>query len=141
MSEWDELIRLIDTRIKERVPPQLRWARVDKVDWPNRRADVTVIADELAIYDVELGLGGVDLRPKIGSQCLVLLVEGSNTRGYMLTAAQLEGVRVVSQNESLKAVLNDLIDEVKKIIVVHGTTPDVPVLEQIKQRLNKILIP
>ena len=137
---WDEVIRVLDERMAAKVTPQLRWATVDSVDWTNKTADVTVIADELAIYGVELGLGGVDLRPKVGSKCLVLLIEKSTTKGYMLTAEELDGVRVVSQNESLKDVLNDFIDEVNKIIVVHGTTINKVAVTAIKQRLNKILL-
>lgn len=137
---WDEMIRLLDQRIAAKIHPQLRWAIVDSVDWPNKSADVTVVADELPIYNVELGLGGLDRQPKKGSKCLVLLIEGSTTKGFLLAAEELEGLQVTSQGESLKKVLNDFIDEVNKIIVVHGTTINQAAVTAIKKRLNKILI-
>lgn len=141
MSQWDELIRVINERIRQQVKPQLRWGTVQKVDWPNRRADVKSVADGLMYYDVHLGLGSMNQKPKQGSTCLIAMIEGKETAWYMLSATELDGLYVAAQNETLREVLTDLIDEVKKIIVVHGTTPNVPVLEQIKQRLNKVLIP
>lgn len=155
MSQWDELIRMLDERMAKKVQPQLQWAKVDKVNWQDKVADVTVIADELELYDVELGLGGQYIRPKEGSNCLVLLKEGSTTGGYLLAAEELEGVQLYSQGESLRAIVNDLIEKVVdpfmaecgKIIVVQGTTINKPAvvklqqkLEQIKTRFNKVLI-
>lgn len=140
MSQWDELIRILDERQSSRINPTLRWATVDSVNWEKRLANVTVTVDELTLFDVELGLGDFDRRPKVGSKCLVLLTEHSKTGGYLLAAAELEGLQIMSQNESLKDVLNDLIDEVNKILVVHGTTINIAAMTAIKQRLNKILI-
>lgn len=50
-----------------------------------------------------------------------------------------DGYSVKRNNEDLKTVLNDYIDEVNKIIVVNGTTINVAATTEIKQRLNKIL--
>lgn len=141
MSKWDELIRLINDRIREHNKPQLRWGAVERVDWPKRRADVKGLTDDLMYYDVHLGLGSMNQRPKEGSTCLIVMIEGKETAWYMLSATELDGLYIAAQNETLREVMNDFIDEVKKIIVVHGTTPNVPILEQIKQRLNKVLIP
>lgn len=155
MSQWDELIRILDEKMASKVKPQLQWATVDKVNWKDKRADVTVIADDLELFDVVLGLGGQYMRPKEGSKCLVLLKEGSTTGGYLLAAEELEGVQLYSQGEDLRGIVNDLIDKVVdpfmtecgKIIVVQGTTINAPKvvqlqqkLGQIKDRFNKVLI-
>lgn len=50
-----------------------------------------------------------------------------------------EGYQLKRDNESLKQVLNDFIDEVNKIVVVHGNTINVAATTAIKKRLNKIL--
>jgi len=49
------------------------------------------------------------------------------------------GFQIKRNNETLKVVLNDFIDEVNKIIVVQGTTINVPAMILIKQRLNTVL--
>lgn len=49
------------------------------------------------------------------------------------------GFSIASQGENLLSVLTDLIDEVAKIIVVQGTSPNVPALTSIKERTAKIL--
>ena len=49
------------------------------------------------------------------------------------------GLTVSNQNENLKQIMNDMIDELNKIIVVQGTSINVPAMEVIKQRLNTVL--
>ncbi|CAG2532925.1 hypothetical protein MAR621_03119 [Maribacter dokdonensis] len=53
--------------------------------------------------------------------------------------AAADGYSIKRNNEDLKTVLNDYIDEVNKIIVVNGTTINVAATTAIKERLNKIL--
>tara|TARA_R110002051_G_scaffold297564_2_gene363984 strand:+ start:37718 stop:38185 length:468 start_codon:yes stop_codon:yes gene_type:complete len=53
--------------------------------------------------------------------------------------ADADGYSVKRNNEDLKTVLNDYIDEVNKIIVVNGTTINVAATTEIKERLNQIL--
>lgn len=53
--------------------------------------------------------------------------------------ADTDGFMIKRNNENLKAVLNDYIDEVNKIIVVNGTSIDVAATIVIKARLNTIL--
>lgn len=53
--------------------------------------------------------------------------------------ADADGYSVKRNNEDLKTVLNDYIDEVNKIIVVNGTTINVAATTAIKERLNQIL--
>lgn len=42
-------------------------------------------------------------------------------------------------NDRLSKVLSDLIDEISKIIVINGRSPNVPALKIIKEKVNKIL--
>jgi hypothetical protein len=49
------------------------------------------------------------------------------------------GFLVKRNNETLKKVLNDMIDELNKIIVIQGTSINVPAMNAIKQRLNTVL--
>lgn len=46
---------------------------------------------------------------------------------------------IKSQDESLGKIISDFIDEVIKVVVVHGRTPDIEALKDIKERLEKVL--
>lgn len=50
-----------------------------------------------------------------------------------------DGVMISCGNDSLGEVLTGVIEEVKKIIVVNGRSPNVPALNILKTKLNKIL--
>lgn len=49
------------------------------------------------------------------------------------------GFLIKKENETLKACLNDMIDELNKIIVIKGRTINVAAMNVIKQRLNTVL--
>ncbi|QEE51036.1 hypothetical protein FUA48_16065 [Flavobacterium alkalisoli] len=109
--------------------------------------------------------------PKVGSEVLCAIIENDVSEAFLLACSEVEtinvkigalvfdlqeeGVRITNQGENLKTVLNQfqdgfgaLCDEVNKIVVSVGVTPNVPVITQIKQsitdtnktKLNKILI-
>lgn len=50
-----------------------------------------------------------------------------------------EGLLLSAKGENLFSVLNDTIEEVKKIIVVQGTGPNVAALQAIQDRAKKLL--
>lgn len=114
------------------------------------------------LFDVRLNsvLGELDsyvtIVPKEGSIALYGILEGLEHEAVIIRTSAVEkliiktgntiqeisaaGMKVAGGGESLKTVLNDLIAEIEKIVVVIGTTPNLPALEEIKLRLNKILI-
>jgi len=49
------------------------------------------------------------------------------------------GHLIQMDNDKLSKVLSDLIDEVSKIIVINGRSPNVAALSLIKTKINKIL--
>jgi hypothetical protein len=77
--------------------------------------------------------------PKVGSDIVVADVSADRTCLIAVGWTEIEGIKIDVGGENLARVLSDLVDEVAKIVVIVGTTPNVPVLQQIKQRINKIL--
>ncbi|WP_055394754.1 hypothetical protein [Flagellimonas eckloniae] len=154
-KELDEFTRLLGEAQKSAVKPQMVWANVKEVDWDNKRMVAIGLIDELEYYDVLLGLGHIDKRPKVGSKCLLGIIGNHSAFTFLIEAEHVEEMTVVSNeteltvkedglvvrkaNESLKDVLNDFIDEVNKIIVINGTTINKVAVTEIKQRLNTIL--
>jgi hypothetical protein len=108
------------------------------------------ILDGKTVDDVRLNAtvaagDGLVIVPSAGSYVLITTVDGDKwfvaqfSCVERITLNVTDTVEVNAGGENLKSILSDFIDEVAKIIVVQGTSPNVPALNLIKQRLNKIL--
>lgn len=165
-----EFLALTGRRGKQSIIIQTAYAVCKHVDWENKTMTAVGQSDDLEYYNVRLGNGSIVKKPKPGTLCLIGLIENQAANSFLVDAAEIEeiiitsgdsevtikeeGVKINRSGENMKSVLNDLIDkmnelntEVQKIIVIQGTSPDIPALTQlqedkieIKQRLNTILI-
>jgi len=93
--------------------------------------------------------------PKIGSTVLVSMIGNQLEQLFVSSVREVEsldvtiedtelhmdvdGYRLKRGNEDLKTVLNDMIDELNKIVVIQGQSINVVAMTQIKARLNNIL--
>lgn len=154
-DQLNEFHRLLIETIKGKIKPQLVWAIVTEVDWEEKTMTAEGLIDELAFFDVSLGLGSVYKKPKVGSKCLLGVLENKAAATFLIEAEAIEEMQIVSDTanfiikedgfiirkdkESLKDVLNDFIDEVNKIVVIQGRTINTSEVVKIKERLNTIL--
>ncbi len=151
----NEFVRLQRENTKRHIKAQIVWATVSSVDWDAKTMEAKSVVDGLELYDVLLGLGSFYRKPKIGTKCVLGLLE--NRQGLiLLDAAEFEeavyssggseftikeeGFIIKQGSESVKDVLGDFMTEVNKIIVINGTSINVPAVTAIKNRLNNILI-
>jgi len=146
---------LLGRRIRELIPVQTFWATCEQVDLNNNTMIAKGVVNGLNYYNVRLGLEGEISYPEQGTMCLLGMINKSKTDCFLIEAKRLvrkqikldetviniakNGLEIKQGNESLKEVLNDLIDEINKIIVIQGTSINVSAMNLIKQRLNKIL--
>ncbi len=166
-----QLGEILGNKSKEAQPIQTHWTEVVKVDWNEKTMTVKGLGDGLEFYDVLLGLGSFYRKPTIGSRCIIGLIENKEASSFLIDAESFdeaifysgtsefvikkEGFIVKSNGESLKTILNDqnkelgkLCDEIMKIVVAIGTSPNNPVITLIKKalsdtndkRFNKILV-
>lgn len=155
MNSLREFSELIKQKIKEGVPVQNALGVVKEVDWEAKTCTVVGLVDDLEYYNVLLGFDVHYTHPEVGAKVLIGLVHNSSHSFLIWTEKAQEvnytvgeskllikdnGFAVQVGNESLKACLNDMIDELNKIIVIVGTTINVPAMTAIKQRLNTVLI-
>ena len=161
---------LLADHIAAFVRVQTHWCRVKEVDWDDKTFTAVAVRDDLPFYDVSLGLGSFYRRPAKDSLCLIGIIENADTDAFLIDAEAFDeavwhsgeskltikkqGFIVKQGDESLKQVLNDwqaalvkLCEEVSKIVVSIGITPNVAAVAEIKQqvqdikrRLNGILI-
>ena len=150
----NEFNRLLGQRIRELIPIQTFWATVKNVDWDKKTMTATGLIDDLDNFDVLLGLGSQARKPKVGTKCLLGII-GNSPNAFLIEADELEefffksgeseltiktdGFIIKHQDQNLKTVFNDMIDEINKIIVINGTSINVAKMLAIKQRLNTIL--
>ena len=154
-QELNEFTKLLDLKAKGNAKVQTHWVEVVEVDWNTKTMTAKGLTDDLEFYDVLLGLGSVYKKPKVGAKCLIGLILNNEAATFLIEAEAVDelfievgtstfkidanGFLVKRDNETLKKVLNDLIVELNKIIVIQGTSINVPAMNAIKQRLNTVL--
>ena len=114
-----------------------------------------------SLLDVRLNAIDDDLEsyftiyPAEGSAVLVAIIENMKTEAVVIRCSEVEkvkakigttvleldasGFRFGRNDENLRIIVEDLITEIQKIVVVVGTTPNVVALESIKTRMKSIL--
>ena len=132
----DKLKQTITELIKSNIPIQTVWAEVKEVDWEERTMTVVGINDEVEYYDVLLGLGSIDLKPKVGSSCLIGIIENRDTASFLIMVDEIEeidinadrcqlnindGFLLKKENESLANLMSDLLQEIQKMKFTTNT--------------------
>ncbi|CAA0222371.1 hypothetical protein [Tenacibaculum maritimum] len=93
--------------------------------------------------------------PKVGSQVLVLEIENAPAETAVVKWTEVEsvkmqidefgfnadkdGLQISNKGENFRTVINDMIDELNKILVIQGNSINKAAMNQIKSRFNKIL--
>jgi hypothetical protein len=146
---------LLKRQSKSLIPIQTYWVVVKSVDWEEKTMIATGIANELPFYDVLLGLGGFYRKPKIGTSCLIGVIENQESITFLLDCDQLDeavyisgesswtmntGGFIINQSgENLAKCMGDLIDEINKIVIIYGNDINRPAMNAIKKRIQTIL--
>ncbi|PCI11864.1 MAG: hypothetical protein COB73_00735 [Flavobacteriaceae bacterium] len=154
-KELDEFDRLLHQRQKEAITAQIIWAKVKSVDWDKKLMIVEGLVDGLEYFDVSLGLSSFYRKPKVGTKCRLGILENKSSASFLIDADEFEegiftsgdsvftikesGFIIKQGNESLKDIIDDMIDELNKILVIQGNTIDVAAMLAIKLRLSTVL--
>ena len=132
----DKLKKTLSELAKNSTPIQTVWVEVTEVDWEERTMTAIGVDDELEYYDVLLGLGSIDLKPKVGSTCLIGIIENQDTASFLINADQIEeidinvedcqlkinnGFLLKKQNETLAKLMSDLLKEIQKMKFTTNT--------------------
>tara|TARA_R100001369_G_scaffold89325_1_gene126841 strand:- start:669 stop:1199 length:531 start_codon:yes stop_codon:yes gene_type:complete len=167
IAEFEKLQR---EKQQEMMTPGCVWATVKEVDWDGKTMTAIGVEDDLEYYDVQLGLGAYYRKPVVDSKVMLGVPELQKNETFLIECEAFEEAIYVSGdttfvikkegfiinqgNENLKDVWNDyfaqfgkLCDELNKVVVSVGVTPNVPAITAIKtevttnlkQRLNTIL--
>lgn len=132
----DKLKKTLSELQALKTPIQTVLVEVKEVDWGERTMTVIGIDDELEYYDVLLGLGSVNVKPKVGSNGLIGFINNSETLPFLIMAEVVEEIDVKSEhcqlkvndgfllkkeNETLKKLMVDLLQEIQKMKFTTNT--------------------
>lgn len=136
----DEKLRNAFERLQDGArQAQLRWVTVTGVDKEKLMMDAIGISDNLEYYDIQLGMGASNILPKVGSGCLVGIVEGQETDAFLISAEEIEEIQIKADTsitfnngelgglvkvKALTDVINDMVSKFNAHThQVTGVTP------------------
>ena len=151
MNEIDEFDILISEKIKKAIPQVLQWATVTSVDWQEKTCEATDLDTKLPFLNIALGIGGMYIKPKVGSLILVGMVENNEGQPFLLNAQEVEAYELKADNFTIhnetidfKTLLNDLLTELKNAIIQTPSGPgnfapnNVVKFEEINNKINQL---
>ena len=151
MNEIDEFDILLSEKIKKAIPQVLQWATVTSVDWQGKTCEATDLDTKLPFLNIALGIGGMYIKPKVGSLILVGMVENNEGQPFLLTAQEVEAYELKADNFTIhnetidfKTLLNDLLTELKNAIIQTPSGPgnfapnNVVKFEEINNKINQL---
>ena len=96
MTDDEKLKSIFESHFRDVRQAQIRWVEVSFVNTAEKTMDAKGITDNLEYYDIQLGCGSFIIYPKVGTLCLIAIIEGMETDALLLSAAEAD-----------KIVLND----------------------------------
>ena len=91
-----QLKSLLTDKMKSHVPLQTEWVKVEEVDWAEKTMTARGENNNLPYYDVLLGLGSVNVKPKIGSLALVGAIHNGEAC-FMISCEEIEEIELTDQ--------------------------------------------
>lgn len=158
-KEIDEYTLLTDRKSKKNQTLVLQWAKVISVDWDERTCDAKGVDDDLEFYNILIGAGCFDMKPKIGSLILIGIINNDETTAVLISSEEIDKVEIKAgnceltidngflikkENETLKKLMVDLLQEIQKMKFTTNTGSTIILVNQpqfmsIEQRFKDFL--
>lgn len=117
-SELDNFGQLFKNRLNGSMKAALRWVEATEIDW-DAQTMTAMDGDGLEFFDVLLGVGTTAVKPVVGTDCLIAIVEGDEATAFLLFADEAELivfnggengglVKIIPTVEWMRKVNNDL---------------------------------
>ena len=98
-----ELAETLTEKGKTHVKTNVFFANVKEIDWAAKTMTATGVGNELDYFDVLLGLGAMQIKPKINSLCLLGIVENKEAETFLIDAFEIETIYL----NGVEIVIND----------------------------------
>ncbi|MDV3675138.1 hypothetical protein CMU30_02330 [Elizabethkingia anophelis] len=141
----DKLRQTLLEKMKSSIPVQSVWVEVTEVDWEEKTMTAVGLEDDLEYYDILLGLDNISIKPKVGSVCIVGMIDNNGTTPFLLQADEVEdynikvsgceldiqeGFLLRKENETLKKLMVDLISEIRKMKFTTNTGSTIKLINE-----------
>lgn len=100
-----EFKKLINEKMKSKVPIQTEWVKVSSVNWDEKTMIAIGENNGLEYFDVLLGLGSVNIKPKIETLALVGSIHNGEAC-FMISCEEIDGYEIIDKS-GFKLVLNN----------------------------------
>ncbi|MFN8238640.1 MAG: hypothetical protein U0T77_10770 [Chitinophagales bacterium] len=139
-EEISKLRESIHKMIQENTPVLTIWCSVKSVDWDSKTMVATGTTDKLDYNDVLLGLDSVCKKPKIGTKCLIGIIENKDAQSFLISCDEVDAIEFQTTGAAMKWKVEDDTwtwndGENEGIVKVLELTSD---LNKIQQDLNAL---
>lgn len=158
-QEIDTFTTLLDRKNKLKQTLVLQWAKVTAVDWDNKTCDAVGVDDGLEFYEILIGVGSNDVKPKIGSLIIIGIINNDETTPVLITSSEVDKIEIKAgnceltiddgfllkkENETLKKLMGDLIKACRNMVFQTnaGITLELltdPEFQLLENRFNNFL--
>ncbi len=155
----DEFEELLDKVIKSRIPIQTQWVTLQNIRIDEKLCDAKDVESDLEFYDIWLGLGSENKKPKDNTIGLIGLIENNPAKAFLITCKELEqwevnvgnsslkiedGFLLKKENETLKKLMADLIKAIKAMKFTTNNGPTIKLINiadfmALEKRFNNLL--
>jgi len=88
-SELNQFGSLFKQHLKGAFKSTMRWVTVSSVNWESKTMEAAD-ADNLPYYDILLGVGMMAIKPTLGTDCLIAIVEGDEAVAFLMYADEAD---------------------------------------------------
>lgn len=135
-KELDDLASVLGRENKRAQTMSIQWAKVTAVNWDERTCDAKGLRDELEFYDILIGVGSIDVKPKVGSLIIIGIINNDETTSFLLSAEEIDSIEIKAknceltidngfllkkENETLKELMVDLLKEIQNMKFTTNT--------------------
>lgn len=144
-KEIDVFTTLLARKNKLQQALVLQWAKVTSVDWENKTCDAKGVDDDLEFFDILIGAGSFDVKPKVGSLIIIGIINNDETTPVLLSAEEVDKIEIKAgnceltidqgfllkkENETLKKLMVDLLQEIQKMKFTTNTGSTINLVNQ-----------
>lgn len=105
MEVLTEFKNLMHEKMQQKVPIQTEWVKVSSVDWEDKTMVAIGEDNGLEYFDVVLGLGSINIRPKVDSLALVGSIHNGEAC-FMISCEEFDEIEFIDSS-GFKVSLKD----------------------------------
>lgn len=95
---------------------QIRFVECVSVDWQNKTMTAKGGNDSVEYFDVVLGFGYTDIKPAVGTICLIGIIDGQEAATFLINAEEVELVEVKAGSFVFNEGKNDGLMKIKDVV-------------------------